>query len=481
MRLLKKRIFLKLFVWVLIGCNLLLLSWLNLHTGSMWGWTVTDFNDSHPFQLLDAIAVFQFVLFTFTVDMVMRQSVASFNHHSRKSKVPAILVQCFSVLIYAICGIAGFILLYDHSVTNLIAASGAIGLSIGYVCRDLIADIVNSIVIQTDGLIAINDWIEITDSTGIQYFQLVQFDRRMVTLRNRFDYVVKIPNTRFIGMSYINLTKQAAGRGSRRILEIKLDALNHSERVLGILNLAMESITSSDADFMNWQYCGIKTLEAGVVTYLIVYECAPYLGLIDSNSRVMNVAMRFLTAAGVNTGYSVEVETLDKYESKTSNRLFEVYEFSILKALSHDEALALSKSAKVVNCFKGEQLIRYGEQADSMFLISEGSLEVKIRDKNDQLITVASLWPGHCVGEMSLLTGANSSADVFAKVDTVLVEIKKADIAPILESNPRLIQEMSELLAKRQADSASKGGGEAQEGLRSDSENLAKKILKFFF
>lgn len=481
MSLFKKRIFLKLLVWALIACNLLLLSWLNVHTGSMWGWTVTDFNKPHPFEVLDGIAVFQFVLFTFTVDMVMRLSVASFNQHSKKSKIPAILVQCFSILIYAIFGLAGFVLLYDHSVTNIVAAAGAIGLSIGYVCKDLIADFVNSIVIQTDGLISINDWIEISDGAGTQYFQVVQFDHRMVTLRNRFDYLVKIPNSRFVNTSYINLTKQTEGRGSRRILEIKLDALNHSERVLSILNLAMESVIESDPEFMNWKFCGIKTLEAGVVTYAIIYECKPYLKTINSSSRVMKAALRFLTAAGVNTGYSVEVETLDKYQSKTSNRLFEVYEFSILNVLSHPEALQLSKTAKVVNCFKGEQLIRSGERADSMFLISEGSLEVKIRDKNDQLITVASLWPGSCVGEMSLLTGANSSADVFAKVDAVLVEIKKADIAPILESNPRLINEMSELLAKRQADSASKGSGETPEGLRTESENLAKKILKFFF
>ena len=137
----------------------------------------------------------------------MRRFVAKYNQRTKKSQIPAILVQCFTILIYALFGLAGFILLYDHSVTNLIAASGAIGLSIGYVCRDLIADVVNSIVIQTDGLIAINDWIEVSDGGVSQYFQVVQFDRRMVTLRNRFDYLVKIPNTRFMGMSYVNLTK----------------------------------------------------------------------------------------------------------------------------------------------------------------------------------------------------------------------------------------------------------------------------------
>ncbi|QWD77363.1 cyclic nucleotide-binding domain-containing protein [Polynucleobacter sp. MWH-Svant-W18] len=481
MSLIKKTLLLKLLVWVLLACNLLLLSWLDVHTGSIWGWAVTDFTDSHPFNLIDVVAIFQFVLFAITADVVMRRSVIRYNHHSKKSQIPAILVQCFTILIYAMFGLAGFILLYDHSVSNLLAASGAIGLSIGYVCRDMISDVVNSIVIQTDGLIAINDWIEVSDNGSTQYFQVVQFDRRMVTLRNRFDYLVKIPNTRFIGMSYINLSKQGEGRGSRRTLEIKLDALNHSEKVIGVLNLVLESVINTDSDFMNWQYCGIKSLESGGVTYLMAYECKPYLKPIDSNSRMMKVALRFLTAAGINTGNSMEVQTLDKYESKTSNRFYEIYEFSILRVMSHNEAMQLSKTAAVVNCFKGEQLIRQGEQADSMFLVSEGSLEVKVPGKDGNAITVATLWPGDCVGEMSLLTGAPRSADVFAKVDAVLVEIKKENIAPILESNLRLIDEISELLAKRQAHSAAMANNSTIGDLREQSQNLAKKILGFFF
>ena len=478
---LKSKFFLNLIVWALLALNAYLLYWLDLHAGSLWGWQITDFTIAHPFNVIDILAVAQFVLFAITSDMLMRRSVASYNQHSKKSQIPAILIQCLSILIYGFYGLAGFILLYDHSVTNLVAASGAIGLSIGYVCRDVIADVVNSIVIQTDGLIAINDWIEVPEGGASQYFQVVQFDRRMVTLRNQFDYLVRIPNTRFLGMSYINLSKQPKGRGARRTLEIQLDALNHSEKVLEILNLALESVISNQADFVDYYSCGVKSLAEGSVTYRIDYECAPHLKQSTSNTIVMKTVLRFISAAGINTGSSMEIQTLDKYLSKTSNRLLETYEYSILKVLNHTEALRLSETARVVTSFKGEQLISQGEQADSMFVISEGALEVKIKDQQDQLITVATLWPGDCVGEMSLLTGAPRSANVYARVDAVLVEIKKQDIAPILESNPRLIEEISELLAKRQAHSAALASGEADGSLRSQSLTLAKKILSFFF
>jgi len=286
---------------------------------------------------------------------------------------------------------------------------------------------------------------------------------------------------RFMGMSYINLSKQKQGRGSRRSLELQLDSLNNPEKVLGILNLALESLQEKSKDFVHTYFCGVSKISQGSVTYNILYECIPSMKVSASESAVMRTVLRCLTAAGINTGSSMEVQTLDKYLSKTSNRFYEIYDFSILNVLSHAEAMQLSQTATVINCFKGEQLIHLGEQADSMFLISEGALEVRVLGKDGNAITVATLWPGDCVGEMSLLTGAARSANVYAKVDSVLVEIKKEHIAPILETNPRLIPEISELLAKRQAETASLAIASDAEGIRVQSQTLAKKILQFFF
>lgn len=284
-----------------------------------------------------------------------------------------------------------------------------------------------------------------------------------------------------MSLSYINLSKQPINRGSRRRLVIKLDALNHAEKVIEILNLAIESVIATNTNFINYKFCGVKGLEEGVISYVIQYECAPDIKPLYSDSIMMTAVIKFMKAAGMNTGFSVEVQTLDKYLSKTSNRLFETYEYGILKVLSYEEVMALSKVVKVKNCFKGEQLIQANKLADSMFLVSEGSLEVKIQNQQNQPITLATLWPGDCVGEMSLLTGAPRSADVFARVDSILVEIKKEDLAPILQSNQRLVGEISELLAQRQVQAANAANGQTAESLRERSSSLTKKILNYFF
>jgi CRP-like cAMP-binding protein len=85
-----------------------------------------------------------------------------------------------------------------------------------------------------------------------------------------------------------------------------------------------------------------------------------------------------------------------------------------------------------------------------MFIILSGSLEVMI-PKDNAYVSVATLWPSNCIGEMSLMTGEPRSAHVIAKSDSTLIEIKKSDIEPILAGNKKLLRQMAELLSQRAA------------------------------
>jgi CRP-like cAMP-binding protein len=60
------------------------------------------------------------------------------------------------------------------------------------------------------------------------------------------------------------------------------------------------------------------------------------------------------------------------------------------------------------------------------------------------------LTSGDCFGEMSLLTGEKRSATVVAGTDCEVVEITKAVLAQSLQANPELLDQLSNLLAKRQ-------------------------------
>ena len=102
-------------------------------------------------------------------------------------------------------------------------------------------------------------------------------------------------------------------------------------------------------------------------------------------------------------------------------------------------------------------------------------------NEKGEKITLAHLWPGDCVGEMSLLTGEPRSANVFASLNTHLIEITKEDLAPILSKNPLLVERISILIAARLAHKQNTlTQSEHATAVEHVKTSLVSKILKFF-
>ena len=80
-----------------------------------------------------------------------------------------------------------------------------------------------------------------------------------------------------------------------------------------------------------------------------------------------------------------------------------------------------------------------------------GTAEVSVAS-NGFNAPLGQLRAGDCFGEMSLLTGEPRSASVLAQTDCDVVEIDKAGMAGLLQQSPQLVQELSNLLARRKLD-----------------------------
>jgi CRP-like cAMP-binding protein len=113
-----------------------------------------------------------------------------------------------------------------------------------------------------------------------------------------------------------------------------------------------------------------------------------------------------------------------------------------------------------------------------MFVVIRGSVNVQIPEKNRQK-TVNTLHENDFFGEMGLLTGEPRSANVMAAEETEVLQIRKAGLKPILESNPRLVEAISESIEQRKqllnAEIATEN--EEQKG---DRHGIMRSIKKFF-
>jgi CRP-like cAMP-binding protein len=201
-----------------------------------------------------------------------------------------------------------------------------------------------------------------------------------------------------------------------------------------------------------------------------------------SNGIVNLAVARFFKLGGINMNSTVEVFKSSEIVDTIQGRLKDVYRLGVLKALTLEQVTRLTDVAQIVNCRTNQLLIEKGHTADSMYILIEGGLEVTIPNDQGEQIVVANIWPGECVGEMSLLTGEPRSANVRTKINSTLIEITKADIAPIFESYPELIEEISIVLEQRKAANQLLLNKPLKpDDVQKNIKVLAKKILGFFF
>ncbi|CAN1483456.1 MscS Small-conductance mechanosensitive channel [Burkholderiaceae bacterium] len=467
--------------WVLLALNLVVLLWIKQHTGDFFGWNPVDLNKDKLFELKSMLAITQFVLIALTLDQFLRRAIVHFNELSDDRHVPAILVQVMSVTVFVAIGLCAYVGLYDHNFTYLLASIGALSVGILYILKDVGHQVICGITLQADHIVSVDDWIELKEDGATEYLQVVELDYRMVVLKNDHGQLIRVYNHEFTEMHFINLSKQKPGVGSPRQLEIQVSARNNPDRVLRIMDLALKHVVHSNHEFLPKFSCFVSKIEEGVITYLVWYKTEIDTAPFETNGAILLCMTRFFKAAGINLN-RFETQHPSENHTDTQSRLLDCYGLGILKLLSHEQIATIGQSVNVLHYYADHHVIEKGAQEDWMYIISEGCLEVKIADQHGEQKVVATLWPGDFVGEMSMLTGAPRAADVFAKADTVLVQITKEDIAPLLDSNPKLVKQFSDILAQRVAQNevfASSDGQAAR--VAEESKSITTKILNFFF
>lgn len=121
-----------------------------------------------------------------------------------------------------------------------------------------------------------------------------------------------------------------------------------------------------------------------------------------------------------------------------------------LAPLTSEELDELGRQMRRHLCISGQPVVRQGEDGDSLFVVKEGTLEVSISSEGGISTVVGRLNPGMFFGEMSLLTGAPRSATVVPSVDSVVFEITKTDLEPLMVRRPSMADQFSDVLAERQ-------------------------------
>jgi hypothetical protein len=203
----------------------------------------------------------------------------------------------------------------------------------------------------------------------------------------------------------------------------------------------------------------INSVEAGyLIPIVTVVEDVEYLRRIGSpnaatardygdDARIPDCIARLTDAGGVT---SHRLSAPGRYLEEVHQALSELAQnqFSALDGLSEDEAERVLGKSNIIRCSAGDRVLKRGGVARNMFVVLEGTLEVR---DGEELIRVLS--PGDILGEMAFLLERPRSADVYAATDGRILSLSEGTLRKAIGSDPviaaRLLLNISKMLCYR--------------------------------
>ncbi len=121
----------------------------------------------------------------------------------------------------------------------------------------------------------------------------------------------------------------------------------------------------------------------------------------------------------------------------------------LFKNFSSKELEGLIKKSHVKTFAPREVIIQFGHPGRFLGIMLEGEAEAVVTGKTGERIRLGGLKKGNFLGEMSLLTGEPTSADVIALTKCELFLIPQAAFSSILAINPNAVQVLAKTITER--------------------------------
>jgi small-conductance mechanosensitive channel/CRP-like cAMP-binding protein len=368
-------------------------------------------------------------------------------HLGQKSAAPTpkFISEVFSLGIFLIVVLIVLKVFFPSiEIPHLIAGSGILAVIIGLAMQDTLSNILAGFALHFEKPYRVGDWL-IVDN---RHAQVTELNWRATRLRTNDDIYLDIPNNQLARATIVNLSYPTSVHAMRLRL-----GMNYSTPPNDVRDVLLRAVSHA-AGVLKEPAAKVYVVEFGesAVIYEIKYWLSDHAHFNEINDALRTSIWYELHRSGMQIPFpirTIHMESVGDGAAESRRAARRTLRQQKLFACFSDEHLDdLIATAKHSRYGRGEAIIEQGREGSSMFVLLDGSADVLV-DANGHTTRVASLRPGDCFGEMSLLTGEPRSASVLARIDCEVIEIRKERLAEMLENSPELLQGLSEMLARR--------------------------------
>ncbi len=379
--------------------------------------------------------------------------------------------------------------------TGIAATSAVVTGILAIGLQATLGNVIGGIALQLDRSIRVGDWIQLENGRQGKV-QEIRWRHTVIETRD-WDTII-VPNSSLLAANIIILGKREGQPLQHRmwvyfsvdfrtrpahVIETAEKALQALPPIPGIASEPKPNCVCVDFSSDNRESYALYAVRYWLVT---IQDDDP------TNSLVRRRLYAALQRANIPLAIPAAQLFLDsdnserrerKDQEHTQRRLGALKQIEFLRVLNPQEHAVLAKGLQPVLYSKGENIMVQNDQADWLYILTEGCAEVWVGagDKNSK---VSDLYAPTFFGEMGLMTGAPRSATIVATSDVYCYRLYRDGFQKILQQRPAMAEEISAILATREVEMQS-----IRDKLDDDSRNqridevsvhMLSKISSFF-
>lgn len=402
----------------------------------------------------------------------------------RATPAPELLRQLVSLLVFGLLvGVLCKVVL-SFSLPALLTTSAIITAVLGLALQETLGNLFSGVALAIERTVQVGDMVRTGDArTGEAIGLVEQLSWRAIKVRTMEGNSLLIPNS-VASRDRLEVFR----RGSvpmARLLHVGLEYDAAPAHARAVLEAAVRDVAGVAALPAPVAY--LHGFRDSSVDYELRYWLDDYARYLEIDARVRERVWYRLEREGLPFAYPVIRQRQYAYGKPAEvdhgpTILAAIDRTPLFSPLSPEERRRLAAGARLHRYAEGEIVVREGDTTSSMFLIAGGQAAVSVHGAARGAVAsrgLALLAPGSAFGEISLLTGEPRLASVRALSEATLVEIDKATLAPVLESNPSLVEKLDAIILERRREAADRRA--APEGdTPKVPESLRGKIARFF-